>query len=139
MQTAALSMSVTSVVLDASAVIAVLNSEPGAEIVLGVLAGSVISAVNYSEILKKTIERNGSPERVSGIIRDLAVAIIPFDESHAAAAAALYPEAKPHGMSFADRACLSLGVLRRLTVMTAERKMALLTLPIKVKLIRNAH
>jgi PIN domain nuclease of toxin-antitoxin system len=130
---------VTSVVLDASAVIAVLNSEPGAELVLGVLAGSVISAVNYSEILKKTIERNGSPGRVANIIRDLAVAIIPFDEAHAVTAAELYPEVKPHGMSFADRACLSLGILRHVTVMTSERKMGLLNLPIKVKLIRNAH
>jgi PIN domain nuclease of toxin-antitoxin system len=38
-------------------------------------------------------------------------------------------------MSFADRACLSLGVTRRFTVLTAEKKMRL---PIKVKLIRNA-
>ena len=42
-------------------------------------------------------------------------------------------------MSFADRACLSLGVMRRATVLTAERKMKLVTLPIKVKLIRNAN
>jgi PIN domain nuclease of toxin-antitoxin system len=134
-----LSTSVTSTVLDASALLAFLNSEPGAEVVRGVLHDAIISAVNYSEILKKTIERNGSPERVSNIIRDLAVAIIPFDEAHAAVAATLYPAAKPHGMSFADRACLSLGVMRRITVLTAERKMKLLTLPIKVKLIRNAN
>jgi PIN domain nuclease of toxin-antitoxin system len=76
---------------------------------------------------------------VANIIRDLAVAIIPFDEVHAAAAAELYPEVKPHGMSFADRACLSLGILRHVTVVTSERKMGLLNLPIKVKLIRNAH
>jgi len=48
---------VTSVVLDASAVIAVLNSEPGAEAVLGAIAGALVSAVNYSEVLKKAIER----------------------------------------------------------------------------------
>ena len=129
----------TSTVLDASALLAFLNSEPGADIVLGVLHDAIISAVNYSEVLKKTIERNGSAERVSNIIRDLAVAIIPFDEAHATAAATLYPQAKPHGMSFADRACLALGVQRRITVLTAERKMKLVTLPIKVKLIRNAH
>jgi ribonuclease VapC len=130
---------VTSVVLDASALLAVLNSEPGADIVSAALHDAIISAVNYSEVLKKTIERNGSPERVANIIRDLAVAIIPFDEAHAAAAAKLYPDGKPHGMSFADRACLSLGVLRLSVVLTAERKMKLVTLPIKVKLIRNSH
>jgi PIN domain nuclease of toxin-antitoxin system len=130
---------VTSAVLDASALLALLNSEPGADIVAAALHDAAISAVSYSEILKKTIERNGSPERVANIIRDLAVAIVPFDEAHAAATAALYPDGKPHGMSLADRACLSLGVLRRSIVLTAERKMKLVTLPIKVKLIRNAH
>jgi PIN domain nuclease of toxin-antitoxin system len=130
---------VTSAVLDASALLAFLNSEPGADLVLGVLQGAIISAVNYSEVLKKTIERSGSAERVSDIVRNLAVAIIPFDEVHAMAAATLYTDAKPHGMSFADRACLSLGVLRRSTVFTAERKMRLVNLSIKVKLIRNAH
>jgi len=130
---------VTNTVLDASALLAFLNSEPGGDIVLGVLHNAIISAVNYSEVLKKTIERKGSAERVSEIIRDLAVAIIPFDEAHATAAATLYPEAKPHGMSFADRACLSLGVLRHSTVITAEGKMKLVRLPIKVRLIRNAH
>jgi ribonuclease VapC len=130
---------VTSVVLDASALLAFLRCEPGADIVDAALNDAVISAVNYSEILKKTIERGGSVEATAEFIRGLTVAIIPFDDAHAAAAAELYPQAKPHGMSFADRACLSLGVLRRSSVFTAERKMKLVTLPIKVKLIRNAH
>jgi PIN domain nuclease of toxin-antitoxin system len=130
---------VTDVVLDASALMAFLHSEPGADKVAKVLSDAVISAVNFSEVLKKTVERGGSIDTVAAYIRGLSVAIIPFDEVKAAASAALYPQAKPHGMSFADRACLSLGVLRRVTVMTAERKMGLLSLPIKVMVIRNAH
>jgi PIN domain nuclease of toxin-antitoxin system len=89
--------------------------------------------------MKKAIERGKQIEEVAAKIRRLALSIVPFDEAHAAAAAELYPQAKPHGMSFADRACLSLDVLRRSLVLTAERKMKLVTLPIKVKLIRNAH
>jgi PIN domain nuclease of toxin-antitoxin system len=130
---------VTSVVLDASALLAVLNAEPGADVVRAALANAIISAVNYSEVLKKTIERGGGIREAAAIIRDLSVAVIPFDEEHAAASAELYPQGKPHGMSSADRACLALGVQRKLTVLTAERKMRLLALPIKVKLIRNAH
>lgn len=42
-------------------------------------------------------------------------------------------------MSFADRACLALGLQRRAVVLTSERKMGLLSLPIKVTVIRNAH
>jgi len=130
---------VTSVVLEASALLAVLNAEPGADVVRAALANAIISAVNYSEVLKKTIERGGGIREAAAIIRDLSVAVIPFDEEHAAASAELYPQGKPHGMSSADRACLALGVQRKLTVLTAERKMRLLALPIKVKLIRNAH
>jgi PIN domain nuclease of toxin-antitoxin system len=132
-------LSVTSVVLDASALLAFLRSEPGADKVASALADAVISAVNYSEVLKKTIERGGEIEAAADFIRGLSVAIIPFDEEQAAASAALYPQAKPHGMSFADRACLALGIQRGFAVLTTERKMALLTLPIQVKLILNAH
>jgi ribonuclease VapC len=130
---------VTSVVLDASALIALLRSEPGAEVVRQSLDGAIISAVNYSEVLKKTVERGGPIAIAVSRIEALSVSIIPFDERQAAGCAELYPDGKPHGMSFADRACLALGVQRRLTVLTAEKKMRLLTLPIKVKVIRNAH
>jgi PIN domain nuclease of toxin-antitoxin system len=49
------------------------------------------------------------------------------------------PQGKPHGMSMADRACLALGIQRKCRVLTAEKQMGLAALPIKVKLIRNAH
>ncbi len=116
-----------------------MHSEPGAEIVRAALSDAVISAVNYSEVLKKTIERCITTGPVIALVHGFSVEVVPFDEAHAVAAAELYPESKAHGMSFADRACLSLGVLRRSPVLTAERKMKLVALPIKVKLIRNAH
>ena len=129
----------TSVVLDASALMAFLHSEPGGDIVWEALSDALMSAVNYSEVLKKAIERGKDAEQVASKIRSLSIAIVPFDEVMASRSATLYPLAKEHGMSFADRACLALGVARGLTVLTAERKMKLVTLPIKVKLIRNAH
>jgi PIN domain nuclease of toxin-antitoxin system len=118
---------------------AFLHSEPGGDTVWEALPDAVISAVNYSEVLKKAIERGKQVKEVASNISRLSLVVVPFDDAHAAAAAELYPQAKPHGMPFADRACLSLGVMRRNTVLTAEKKMRLLTLPIKVKLIRNAH
>lgn len=139
MRTVAPRSSVTSVVLDASALIAVMNSEPGADVVRAALGKAIISAVNYSEVLKKTIERCQTIGPVVAFLHGFSVEIVPFDESLATTSAELYPHTKPHGMSFADRACLALGVQRGFAVLTAERKMRLLTLPIKVKLIRNAH
>lgn len=129
----------TSVVLDASALMAFLHSEPGGDMVWQALSDALISAVNYSEVLKKAIERGKEAKKVASAIRRLSLVIVPFDEQLAMTSAELYPQAKQHGMSFADRACLALGVQRGVTVLTAERKMKLVALPIKVKLIRNAH
>jgi ribonuclease VapC len=130
---------VTSVVLDASAVIAVLNAEPGADIVLGAITGAFISTVNYSEVLKKAIERCQTTGPITALLRSYSVAIVPFDEALAASSAELFPETKQHGLSFADRACLALGLQRKCEVLTSERRMGLVKLPIQVKLIRNAH
>jgi len=130
---------VTSVVLDASAVLAVVNAEPGADMVRASLAGAIMSAVNYSEVLKKTIERGGTGEAAASFVRGLSVAIIPFDETLAAVSADLYLQTKEHGLSLADRACLALGVQQNRRVLTSERRMALPALTVKVKLIRNAN
>jgi len=103
------------------------------------LAGAVISAVNFSEVLKKTIERGGPVATAVSRIDALSISIIPFGERHAAAAAELYPQAKPHGLSFADRACIALGLEQRATVLTTYGKWKLLNIPLKLKLIRNDH
>jgi PIN domain nuclease of toxin-antitoxin system len=130
---------VTSVILDASALIALLRQEPGADIVRKRLADAMISAVNYSEVLKKTIEIGGLPGLVQVYVQNISLRIVPFDEDQAAASATLYPQTKPLGMSFADRACLALGLKEGGDVLTTERKMGLVELPIKVMVIRGKH
>jgi len=131
-------MSVTSVVLDASAVIAVLNSEPGAELVLGVLAGSIISAVNYSEVLKKTIERCQAIRPVAALLQGYRVEIVPFDEALATTSAELYPQTKAHGCPLPIAPVWRSGSAQ-LQGVYVRKRMGLVSLPIKVKLIRNAH
>jgi PIN domain nuclease of toxin-antitoxin system len=130
---------VTSVVLDASALLAVMNSEPGADIVRASIVGALISAVNYSEVMKKTIERNVAVEKIHALVKTASLDIIPFDVKLAEASAMLYPETKHLGLSFADRACLALGLQRKCKVLTSEGRMGQVSLSIKVKLIRNAH
>jgi ribonuclease VapC len=139
---------VDSLVLDASALMALLRGEPGADIVasaLGIIPApgarsrapeAAISAINYSEVLKKTLER-GTPEVVVTFVHSLDIDIVSFDADQAAVCATLSPQATEHGLSFADLACLALAVVRRSRVLTAEPKMAMLSLPIKVKVIRN--
>lgn len=127
----------TKVVLDASALLAVIHREPGADLVRAALPGAFMSAVNYSEVLKKCIERGVPTDPLAGLLDGASVEIVPFDEALAAASAALYPQTKQHGLSFADRACLALGIQQNCKVLTSERRMGLVVLPIKVKLIRN--
>ena len=108
-----------------------MNSEPGADIVRAALGKAIISAVNYSEVLKKTIERCQTIGPVVAFLHGFSVEIVPFDESLATTGAELYPQTKPHEMSFADRACLALGVRRGFAVLTAERKCASSPFPSK--------
>ena len=58
---------VTNVVLDSSALLAYLNGEPGAEMVAGIIADSLISSVNLAETITKLVERSGSLEAARDI------------------------------------------------------------------------
>jgi PIN domain nuclease of toxin-antitoxin system len=124
-------------VFDASAVLAVLNHERGHEKASPLLSGATISAVNYGEVLKKAVEFGGSISKVQLLLGKQSLRVIPFDVAHAVKAAAIWPESKPFGLSFADRACMSLGLLLDLPIVTAEENMAKVDLPAKVKLIRK--
>ena len=49
------------VVLDASALLALLNSEPGEEVVAKAIPGAIMSTVNLSEVVAKLAARFGDP------------------------------------------------------------------------------
>ena len=136
---AAVRLSVTSAVLDASALLAVMNAEPGADAVRASLVGAIISAVNYSEVMKKTLERSVAVEQLHALVTSASLNIIPFELSLAAISAELFLATKEYGLSFADRACLALGLQRRATVLTADAKWKLVKVSVKVKLIRHAN
>lgn len=129
----------TSVVLDASAFIALLRREPGMDVVAKNLAQAVMSAVNYGEVLKKTIEAGGVLEPVAAYVRRSGMPVIAFDGEQAAGAATLYPMTRPHGLSFADRACLNLGLKLGAAVLTTEKRMCETPVPVEVRMIRGNH
>lgn len=128
---------VNRVVLDASAVLAVLNREPGSEIVAPVLRGATISAVNYSEVLKKTVEFGGEVVNVRLLLDHQSLNIVPFDAAHAVEAAIILPHTSGFGLSFADRACVSLGRRLGYVIFTADSCMNLPKLGIDIRLIRG--
>ena len=125
------------VVLDASAVLAVLQKERGAEKAADRVYGATISAVNYGEVLKKSAERGGAIPLVKAILAQQRLDIVSFDEEHATKAAEIWEACKPFGLSFGDRACVALGLLKEATVITAEHRMSKTPLPVEVELIRS--
>lgn len=97
-------------VLDDSAVVALLNREPGEDRVEPILAVSVISAVNYCEVIGKLIDA-GMPESAARESADLlGVEVIGFSADLAHIAAALRPATKSLVLSLGDRSCLALGL-----------------------------
>jgi len=113
---------VTDAVLDASALIAFLRNEPGADRVAGVLTTSCISAVNLAETFSKMVEHGKPLEKVAYHVKRLHVEVIPFDTEQATIAASLWQATRGVGMSLGDRACLSLALKLSLPAFTTEAK-----------------
>lgn len=124
------------IVLDASAVLALLNQEKGFHLVEQHLSTSLISAVNLSEVIA-VLNQIGLPHsEIIKLTDEILDEVVPFDKEHAAVAAELRNPTKAFGLSLGDRACLALGKLRNLPVLTADSLWAKLDIGVTVKLIR---
>jgi PIN domain nuclease of toxin-antitoxin system len=108
-------------VLDASAVLALMNEEKGADHVARELSGAWISAVNLSEVAAKLVDRGISEDVVDAHIGDLDIEVAGFDRDAAMATAALRA-ILPRHLSFGDRACLALALAIGGKVLTADRE-----------------
>jgi PIN domain nuclease of toxin-antitoxin system len=124
------------VVLDASALLAFLLDESGADAVAALLPHATLSAVNYCETLTKSIDRGKSLAESVGLLTRLRLSVVPFDAELAAVTASLRPMTKPLGLSLGDRACLALGLARNLPVVTADRAWAQLNIGVPVQCVR---
>jgi ribonuclease VapC len=111
-----------SVVLDASALLVFLNSEPGAETVEAQMTeGASMSSVNLSEVVAKLNERGMPLLEIKNVVSDLGLQIEPFDEASAYVAGELRQLTKQAGLSLGDRVCLALGIKDGRVVLTADR------------------
>jgi ribonuclease VapC len=129
-------MNVAEAVLDASALIAFLRREPGADKVAEVLARSCISAVNLAETLGKLVEHGKPLEATCYQVERLRVAVVPFDEEQARIAASLWKQTRKVGMSLGDRACLALALKASLPALTTEEKWTKCDLGVSIVRIR---
>lgn len=123
-------------ILDASAVLALLHNEAGADRILPLVGRAVLSAVNAAEVQEKLvrlgIERQAAWDVVTGTVQE----VIAFDAKQAEIAGNLVAQTSPLGLSLGDRACLALGKVLRLPVYTADRVWKDLRAGVEINLIR---
>jgi PIN domain nuclease of toxin-antitoxin system len=127
----------TRIVLDASAILAVINGEPGVEkLTPELLAHAVGSSVNLAEVQAKLVSRGWTSEQAWEDATSPVREILPFDEEQARIAGDLVIQTRHLGLSLGDRAGLALGIALELPVYTAEKAWKKVKVGVRVYVIR---
>ncbi|KAB1889447.1 type II toxin-antitoxin system VapC family toxin [Microbacterium oxydans] len=106
-------------VVDASALLAFLQGEPGADRVEEILDDSVIGAANWSEVAQKVRASGADWGIASGLLLSYRLKVEPVSQRDAEAAAESWRRGS--GLSLGDRLCLALARRLDLPVLTANR------------------
>jgi len=102
------------VVLDASAILALLKSERGASKVAGVIADASVCAINQAEVISHFVHLGAPLNDVRAMLGALPYDVVAVDDTLAWEAGSLRAETASAGLSLGDRFCLALA--RRLGV-----------------------
>lgn len=124
------------VVLDASALLALLCAEPGADRVAECIPGAVVSAANLAEVVGKLAETGMHIEEIRLALSGLGLRVAVLDESLAYEVGMLRPATRGRGLSLGDRSCLAQAKRSALPALTTDRALASLDLGIRVEVIR---
>ena len=124
------------IVLDASALLAVLLVEPGRENVEPHLMDAVISTVNLSEVFARALKAGVSAEDARWMLEGFDLTTIAFSAEQAIGTALLLPVTRHLGLSLGDRACLALALETGFPVFTADRQWQGLDVGVDIRLIR---
>ncbi|WP_157215913.1 type II toxin-antitoxin system VapC family toxin [Flavisphingomonas formosensis] len=123
-------------VLDASALLAAMLGEPGAEEVARLLPEARIGAVNLSEVIAKLQERGVPDDAIRESLADLDLDVVPFDSAQAVRAGFLRAATRKAGLSLGDRACLALALENGIPAVTADVGWGVLDVGAELVLIR---
>ena len=126
-----------SIVFDASAILALLRDEPGADVVAQHIGDGLISAVNFQEVVKGLLRREVPIDAALAMLDALHLDVRPHGRDDAVAAANLYPATKAFGSGLGDRTCMALAIAEGLPVLTADQEWARIEVPgLKLMLAR---
>ena len=110
--------------MDASALLAWLREEPGADVVAERIAGSHVCAVNLSEVLQKSLASGADADGLADDLLAVGLLVADFGAEHATLAAELWTSTRQLGLGVADRACLATALVLGVPVLTADRPWA---------------
>ncbi|HUF46143.1 MAG TPA: type II toxin-antitoxin system VapC family toxin [Aestuariivirgaceae bacterium] len=123
-------------VLDASAILALVRQESGADVVGQIIARSIVSTVNASEAVAKLVQKGVEPETAEEIIFGLPFQTVDFDREMAAAAGRMWLRGSKAGLSFGDRACLALAEGSGLPAITTDQQWRRFMTAVEIRYIR---
>lgn len=124
-------------VLDASAVLALIRGETGADTVEAALSGALISSVNLAEVVGKVVDLGRDGSAVRPLLTAAGVEVVDLTAWDAEVAGALRSDPLAQALSLGDRSCLALGLRSEpAEVLTADRAWVDLDLPVAVRLVR---
>lgn len=125
------------VVLDASALLALLYKEPGWEqLTAEVLRRSTTGAVNLAEVHSKLVAEGLAPDEAWDFTLSPVHEAAIFTPEQAKVAGALVPKTRALGLSLGDRACLALALTLNAPVYTADRSWKHLKVGVRIHVIR---
>ena len=105
-------------VIDASAVLAWLQDEPGSDVTERHLVEGIIGAANWSEVLQKARQHGAQPDLVARLLTSFGLQVVDVTAEDAGRAADLWVSGSK--LSLADRLCLALGLRLALSVVTTD-------------------
>ena len=125
------------IVFDASAILALLLQEPGAEKLTDeIRINAVASTVNLAEVQSKLVKKGVPPERAWVNTLSAVTAAEPFTSEQAKTAGSLIVQTEKLGLSLGDRSCLALAIALKAPVYTTEQLWRNLKVGVPIHVIR---